>query len=529
MQRTGRVLALACALAGAGVCRRPLLAEGFSTNAAPSATEAQAARMACRYYVELLGVCGKEGVERQIGPLRGTEVDTVVCCPSGWRFFNYPSGVDATWKEPDKFSRDEKAYPGWRRMVDNLAAGGDPLRDALAEARKLNKRFVLSFRMNDNHYVNQEEFPTHSNFWREHPEFRLGDDSKSYSLSDTARVFNYLRPEVRDYYYAVLEELCARYDVDGVELDFQRAPRFFHDADMEQGRGVMTAHVRRIREMLDKAGAMRGRRLELGVRVLHTVAANGLAGLDVMAWDAAGWLDGITVSSGYIHTADTGIEGFVAGRAKARIYGELNYVLVQIAGTGHDARDRRYVTPEAYRAATLSYLERGADGVSFFNTYCVPQPELNKLTVGLLGRFKDLALLRRADKLYTCYPTPGTMFGKVLPAKDACAFDVFVADAVPGFCKRAVLRLETKNACQGAPVVARLNGAALRALASREPELFPPVAVNKASPKPENLIFFEVPVGALKFGANRVEVKNAEPPAQPCVFVSAELALDMGE
>ena len=160
--------------------------------------------------------------------------------------------------------------------------------------------------------------------------------------------------------------------------------------------------------------------------------------------DAAGWLDGITVSSGYVHTADVGIEGFVAKRKRARVYGELNYLSVQVAGTGHDAQDRRYLTPEAYRAATLSYLERGADGVSFFNTYCIPQPELNKLTAALLRNYKDLGALQRSDKDYLSYATGSTMFGRIFPAKDERAFDLFVADAMPRFCRRAALRFETK-------------------------------------------------------------------------------------
>lgn len=500
-------------------------AGGFSTKTAPTMTAEKAANMEVRYFTELLGTHSPAGIDRQFGPIAGTEVTTVVCAPMGWRFYNFPSEVDRTWREPEKFSRDEASFPNWRKMVDNLAAGGDPLKDALATTRKMGKRFVASFRMNDSHYVYNEQWPTHNDFWRAHPEYRLGNEKTKSPVSGATAIFNYHHAEVRDFYFAVLEELCTKYDLDGVELDFQRAPRYFPDADVDRGRAVMTAHVGRIREMLDRVGAKRGRPLTLDVRVLPTIAENHAIGLDVLAWDAAGWLNGIVVSSSYIHTADTGIEEFSEGTRTARVYGELNYVHFQAAGTGHNANERRYLTPETYRAATLSYLERGADGVSFFNTYCIPAAPLGKLMQDLLVRFRDLAVLQRSDKNYTTYANKGTIFGKIFPAKDEGAYQVFIADKMPGNFGQAVLRLETRASSQGLRVEAWVNGTKAVELDASEPELFPPLAVNDASPKQDKLKFFAVPVSALKFGANQILVKNLDRATQSCDFVSSELGL----
>lgn len=506
----------------------PAHAAGFSQKTASTLTADQVAGMECRYFIELLGVHTPEQLERQLAPIAGTEVTTVVCCPMGWRFYNFPSEVDLTWKEPAKYPRNRALFPNWMKMVDNLAAGGDPLKDALAATRRMGKRFVLSFRMNDTHYIHIEDFPTHNNFWRAHPEYRLGHGTApSDARTDSSGAFNYLHPEVRDFYFSVLEELCTKYDVDGVELDFQRAPRFFYDREVEAGRPVMTAHIARIRAMLDRIGKQRGRHLELSVRSMHTVQANLNIGADVMAWDAAGWLDGIVVSSSYIHTADVGIEEFVAERRKARIYGELNYVHFQAQGTGHDPAERRYLTAETYRAATLSYLERGADGVSYFNTYCIPQPALSQLTAGLLKKYRDLEVLRQADKNYTTYANPSTMFGRIFPARDEKQFEMFVADELPGRCRRAVLRFETRADSRNLRIEAQVNGIKLEEDATSETELFPPLTVNKASARRENVRFFTVPVPALKFGVNRLEVTNRDRQAKHCDFISAELALYM--
>lgn len=514
---------------GVALLSTRLDAEGFSSKTAPSLTPSAVAKMECRYFTELLGVASKAHVEKQLEPIRGTEVDTVVCCPMGWRFYNFPSEVDTTWKEPDKFPRNVALFRNWRKMVDHLNAGGDPLRDALAATRRLNKAFIVSFRMNDSHYIDTEEFPTHNNFWRGHPAYRLGSEAKPAGVSTSPRVFNYLVPEVRDFYFSVLEELCTKYDVDGVELDFQRAPRFFPDQKITEGRAVMSAHIERIRRMLDRVGKERGRRLQLGVRALHTVEANLQIGADLLAWDRAGWLDSITVSPSYIHTADVGVDEFAAKRTRAKIFGELNFVHLQLAGTGHNPQERRYVTAETYRAATLSFLERGADGVSFFNTYCVPQPALNGLTSDLLGRFKDLGVLRHADKLYTSYATTSTLFGRIFPAKDRKAFQIFVADELPGSCRKAVLRFETKAASREIPVEAWVNGTRLEAISPDAVELFPPLLVNLSAPKPDKVKFFIVPVSALKFGANDVKVARTGEGSPSCDFVSAELALYMGK
>ena len=69
----------------------------------------------------------------------------------------------------------------------------------------------------------------------------------------------------------------------------------------------MTALVKRIRNMLDRIGADRGKSLKLCVRVPETIAKCEKAGLDLPGWDAAGLVDMINVSSFYIHTMELGV------------------------------------------------------------------------------------------------------------------------------------------------------------------------------------------------------------------------------
>ena len=201
------------------------------------------------------------------------------------------------------------------------------------------------------------------------PEYWLGDTQTSpYARDkDEVRLFNYMLPEVREYYFSILEELCANYDVDGVELDFQRFPRFFRNDEVEEGAQVMTAFVKRIRDMLDRLGEKRGKSLKICVRIPETPAKCRKAGLDVFAWDALGLVDMINVSSFYIHTMELDIEGFKAGVTRAKVYGEMNYVTYQ-----NKEKKRRYTTFEVYRASAFNLFQRGADGLSLFNYDYVP-------------------------------------------------------------------------------------------------------------------------------------------------------------
>jgi len=499
-------------------------AQKFSTKLVPSVSKSITANMDIRYYTELLGTSSAKGIEKQFAPLQNTDITTVVCAPMSWRFYNYPSSVDLTWKEPNLFPRATNLYPAWNNMIKNLQNGGDPLKDALTYTRKIGKRFVVNIRMNDSHYIYNPLFPTHNNFWRSHPEYKLGS-SKITQVTDTSAVFNYLVPEVRDFYFKIIEEICTNYDVDGIELDFQRAPIYFHQKDIDTGRPIMTDYVKRIRDLLTRIGKQKNKQLELNVRALQTVKANYDIGLDVLNWDKAGLISGITVSPHYINTTDVGIEEFVAKRKNARIFGEINSINYQRGGgTGHEVQDRRYVSPENYRAAILSFLERGADGISFFNTYTIPAASLKVLSTGLLSNLKDINKLKQADKVYSTYANNGTMFGKIFPAKDEATYEVYIADDIRGNFKNAVIRFETNSPNDKNEIEAWINGTKLQEYQSENSELFSPIIVTTAYANKKNLRFFTIPLSALKFGSNQVHVKNLSRRPR-CTFISSELAL----
>ncbi|MDB6079568.1 MAG: hypothetical protein JWO82_3315 [Akkermansiaceae bacterium] len=483
-----------------------------------------AASYKCIFNHELLVIVGKKDnspayIGSFIDKLRDTDVDAVMCCPTMWRTNLYPSEVDPQWK---KFTPEQRSpkFPAFDRIMGYIHGGGDPVKDTFEACRRNGKDFFISYRMNDQHYVGDLTWPTHNAIWREHPEYWLGDsDAPPAKGGDNVRLFNYLVPEVRDYYFSILRELCTNYDVDGVELDFQRFPKFFRNADLEEGRGVMTAFVRRIKTMMEDIGRERGKSLKLCIRIPETLAKCEEAGLDIPTWDKQRLVEMINISSFYVHTIELGVEEFRAATSYGKLYGEMNYLTYQESrksgGSG-----RRYTTFETYRASALNLFHRGVDGLSLFNYDYVPGKQRVAMAEGL-KRITDLDFLRHKSKNYVISSGFGTF-----PAKNERTFELIIPDDTTKVrFDRAVLRIETRRDCTGLTIGVWLNGEALEPLTHEGTELFAPVEQNPAYPAAQVLKFYTVPLARIVAGKNTVKISNLDRKKGACELRSMELAI----
>lgn len=499
------------------------LYDGAAGPSAPVHKTSSTVNYKCLFNHELLIIAhnkqnSREYIQSYITKLKNTDVDAIMCCPTMWRMNIFPSEVSPDWKTYSPTQPLSK-FPSYDYIMRYLHSGGDPVKDTLDACRASAKDFFISYRMNDHHYVTDLAWPCHNAFWREHPEYWLGNsDASPYTRSDNVRLFNYLIPAVRDHYFAILEELCTRYDVDGVELDFQRFPKFFPDNQLEEGSKVMTAFIGRIKTMMDRIGQARGKSLKLCVRVPETLAKCTQAGLDVCAWDTQGLVEMINLSSFYMHTMELGIEEFKAGTKRAKIYGEMNYVTTQNSQASKFAR--RYTTFEIYRATALNFFQRGVDGLSLFNYDYVPEKLRLPMSEGL-KRITEVAFLKTTAKDYVIYPGFGSF-----PATNEKTIDLTIPDDTSkGQFKQSVLRIETKKNCAALQIVVWLNGKPLDTCPHDEVELFPPLAQNEGYPHRETLKFYTVPLDLLIPGKNHIEIKNLDKKKGSCQFFSMELAL----
>lgn len=474
----------------------------------------------CLFNHELLIVTHKKNNSRKhiqyfIEKVKNTDVDVIMCCPTMLRMNLFPSEVAPEWKKYSPVQPLSK-FPSYDYMMQYLHTGGDPVKDTLDACRQYGKDFFISYRMNDHHYVDDLAWPTHNAFWREHPEYWLGNSKESpYSKRDDVRLFNYHYTAVRDYYFSIIEELCTNYDLDGVELDFQRFPKFFLNSRLKEGTEIMTAFVNRIKTMLDRIGRERGKSLKLCVRVPETLAKCKKVGLDVSEWDRRGLVDMINLSSFYIHSIEIGLEEFRTNTKHAKIYGEMNYVTNQTTPS-----IRRFTTIEIYHASALNFFHRGADGLSLFNYDYVPVQFREPMAEGL-NRITDIDYLRNLSKNYVVYPGFGTF-----PATDEQTIDLIIPDDTSKIkFGQSVLRIETKEICTNLQIGVWLNDANLDSCPHEGSELFTPLDRNPSYPLREKLKFYSVPLNLLVPGSNRIEIKNLDRNKKSCQFYSMELAL----
>jgi hypothetical protein len=452
-------------------------------------------------YSEEVGI---RQIRSHIRELGGTGVDLLMCCPTAWRLPLYYSDVNPVWQDWGRNWKAPNVVDDWKyfdkvfhRVREYMLSEDyeDPVAATLQEARKQGITPGLSYRMNDNHYThfNKERIaPTMDPFWREHPELRLSSNA-----------MNYFFPEVREWYYAILEELVQRYDATLLELDFMRNPKYFEPEQVTEGIGIMTDFVRRIRQLTDDNG------LQLAVRVPRSLEAATQAGLDVAQWKKENLVDLITVSTFYITSPEQDIEDFKALPGKAELLGELHFITRTLPLLGHDVSRR--TGREIYRTLAASLTERGADGVSFFNFayvrdhhFCEPRqrPFMNvEPPFEIFAQIKDPRYLATIPLHYVI--STGSIF-PFMPDGKPLDLKMHLPSAAKSG-KSAFLRVETdKPGLLFNSLTAEINGAALKQIPGSG-ELFPPIS-NFALPDPMCLFYFEVDPGIIRQAWNDIRI-----------------------
>jgi hypothetical protein len=278
----------------------------------------------------------------------GSQVDTLLVCINAQCMY-YPSkigdmrGTLATPADRAKWPAFEQQR--FRNVEAMFQQGVDPYALLLAEARRRGIEALLTYRMND---IHGDEFLNHR-FWLEHPEYRLPDPPKRGFRAG----LDFAHDAVRDYTFRLIEEAVQRYDSDGIELDFNRAPPFFQSGTETERITKINDLVRRVRQMLDAEGPKRNRRLVSAARVLPRYSDCRTIGLDPVAWAKEGWIDFLTVCP-YTKTDYTlPIKPWKTLITNIFIYG------------GADSPRGA----ENYRRAARHFWQDGADGVYLFNFF----------------------------------------------------------------------------------------------------------------------------------------------------------------
>ncbi len=316
-----------------------------------------------------------EAIDRYVDVMADAGV-RVYLCNTNARKTNYRSAVwDAYWDGYDPDGPDDQPLfastpkqdiPSFRKGIGAMLAvyrqGIDYPARVVARCRARGMSPWISLRMNDCHCNDVPEHAFHGGFWKKNPQLRRQNCSGYF-----ATCLDYAKVEVRDFFEALAAESLARWDIDGLELDFMREPYLFSAGKEAEGRQILTAWLRGIRARTTAAAAARGHPVRLGVRVPSRPEVAFAMGLDAIGWAKEGLIDLLVVTPRWATLEfDMPLEQWreQLGGAKVTLAGGLE-VLCRPAPDAPAAM----VSPELAAGAATCVLSRGADAVYLFNYF----------------------------------------------------------------------------------------------------------------------------------------------------------------
>lgn len=255
--------------------------------------------------------------------------------------------------------------------------GTDVLRIVAQTLRPRGIEVLAGVRMSDTHHGQIAfDVPLCPRFTIDHPEWVIRQpDGRG---NETA--MDYSIPGVREHRLAILRELAARPELDGLELNFIRWGKHFPRDQGAAKAPVMTEFVGRVRALLDMAASSRGaKRPVLGVRVPEGLRECWLAGVDIEAWVRNGWIDYVVASPYNESTPQLAVDEFrrvTQGRTQLLVsmgdmIGGVSSEPPRITGRGLAQFKESYagllMTPAEARAMAGNFYAWGADGIAFWN------------------------------------------------------------------------------------------------------------------------------------------------------------------
>ena len=216
-------------------------------------------------------------------PLVGTHVDAVFYCPwnvSLVRCTHISSVTEPFYANTGIFAKNQT-----RAFHEQ---GLDPLRLMVDFCRQQGIEIFMSMRMNDIHDAYPQWPEMLSVFKKEHPHLLFGSRANPPAYGFWSGL-DYGQPEVRDRAFQILEDVCRRYDVDGIQLDWLRHPPHFRCSAQgldctPRELDIMNQFQRRVRDMTERIGLKRDRPILIAARLPASIECCAALGLDVRHW-----------------------------------------------------------------------------------------------------------------------------------------------------------------------------------------------------------------------------------------------------
>ena len=418
------------------------------------------------------------------------------------------------------------------RMSDLIKMKTDPLELAIKACGERNIEIFWTLRMND---VHDSFTPAFLSQWKkDHPRLLMGtpEESKGTDVRNPLHFWSWAdfeHREVRDVILVGVKDVLARYDVDGIDLDFVSHNCYFKETRRlepvtPEHCDMLTDMVGKISEEVLAASERKGKPILLSARILQTLELNRRFGLDIEKWVKSGYIDFITTGRGYdpfTMPDDLIRRGHDWGIPVYRCFSGSGMVQEQVQHS-----DLSGSNLAAWRAAAANAWADGADGIMAFNLFpMLPGTAQTGIARTAWQQMSDPKGLVGTDKLYCIehlhYDDYCWIFKSVpregrLPVTidkgAAVTRDLPVADDIAGLADRIGtlrLRICLAGSEPGDKVDVTMNGSQLA-----------------ATPEKPLWIAADVPPGAMKRGNNSLVVTFASGKAESLVMQSVELTVD---
>ena len=456
-------------------------------------------------------------------PLLQTHVDSIFYSTTqSFNFFTHDTKVAEVFRSKDG------SFAG-NNLTAFLEKGTDGLRMSCEFAHQHGLESMWTLRMNDIHDAWTAPFRPE---WKQQDPTRIMSTlAESQKFDDRRRLWSLVdfeHPDVEPRLLEIIEEVLAGYPVDGIELDFLRAPFYFRTTFAGQPAtaaqtAVLTRLVQNIRKLVLRESVRQGKPFLLAARVPASPSASQQIGIDIAAWMQEKLVDVLSLGGGYI-TFDLPITDMVALAKKhdVAIYPCLSQSgLMYRPPRGENTKQ----PPAAWFGAAARLWNDGANGIYTFNLFPGPgevEREYARKILGTIGSAEDL----NSQSLSYAISDAGQWMPSHFWAKDVAEF----SQALPlllnanEFARRS-LHVPEDFSSAGFNVTAELRVDFTGLTADSTPEIlfgsanFGPTNDGETVAGVKRFVC-KVPVQAIRQGANRVMVKTKDANAK---LVGAEL------
>ena len=345
-------------------------------------------------------------------------------------------------------------HPGLKKWWNQ---GIDWIQELVSESRKRNLEVFW------NHRIGEVDIIEENPLKKVHPDWIV----KSWYYPG---LWNLAVPEVRQYKVAFIQELLAKYEFDGIQLDFARHIPCLPVGRQWELRENVTEFVRMVRLMMLEMEKKLDRPLLLAAKVPRNMEGCRVDGFDVETWAQQNLVDIFTLGTRSIDVDIADYSRIITGRN----------IKLQPCWDDHHSTDGYRSPPlETYRGIFGNWWQQGADAVMIFNWFVDGDVRYNQVPLLAIAREGGTPeTLHLKDKNFVVerrggYPWAEGFFGRndtsplpVTLANDSrpTVFSMRVCDnlrAYNNLINQVTLQAIIFGAKEGDEIGVRFNGVAL--------------------------------------------------------------------